>query len=349
VIVVDVRTLPTISVLGNGTMYVLVGPRFNTTDGVETPLLSSGLISSTTVGQVYVDGGATARDAHNGDVSPLLVLTVGDPRPGVTPPTVSGHAITLDTSRPTAASAPVIINYTLPANSVPEVYVDFFATRQLSVVCQPGFVSCADPSPSAPSGALLCQLPSACSLGVPLAQNLTAALPGALTVPAPALPTITLLGPARTVSNAGSAYVACPANTPLDSNVTCDHGATASDPIDGDLTNLIEACGSGSPGVVGSSTALQARFAAVGISACHLPPGTPGIYNVTFSVTNSRGLTASVIRTVVIQGACIGPTMSVDCNLNACLTSELKKQRRTCIPGLATPATPRRHQEGTKC
>lgn len=38
--------------------------------------------------------------------------------------------------------------------------------------------------------------------------------------------------------------------------------------------------------------------------ACGVPAGQPGEYNITFSITNSAGLTASVVRKLVVKAAC---------------------------------------------
>jgi len=38
--------------------------------------------------------------------------------------------------------------------------------------------------------------------------------------------------------------------------------------------------------------------------ACNVSADTPGDYNLTFSVTNSAGLTASIVRKLTIKAVC---------------------------------------------
>ncbi len=77
-------------------------------------------------------------------------------------------------------------------------------------------------------------------------------------------PSITLLGDATTTVELGSAFT--------------DPGATASDAIDGDITNTIHVTGSVDTGVVSTTTLV-------------------------YSVTNSRGTSASTTRTVIVACA----------------------------------------------
>eukprot|EP00798_Chlamydomonas_sp_ICE-L_P025916 gene25916-11592_t len=84
----------------------------------------------------------------------------------------------------------------------------------------------------------------------------------------------------------------------------CDRGATAQDELDGDLTNYAKACVDGSV----DKEAVRLRdvsYLSVGLSMCGIDTRQPGTYHVIFSVSNSRGVSASrVVRNVVVGSAC---------------------------------------------
>ena len=101
-------------------------------------------------------------------------------------------------------------------------------------------------------------------------------------------PLISLIGNAMLVVE-DQGYRAC---TPeLEVSAICDHGATAHDDVDGDLTPYVQACG--------------LNFEKHGISGCTIyGESYPGTYEVTFSVVDSAGHEASVARLVTLLAKC---------------------------------------------
>ena len=63
-------------------------------------------------------------------------------------------------------------------------------------------------------------------------------------------------------------------------------------------------------------------FSVGGLLPCNLDTGKPGRYNVTFSVTNDAGLTASADRTVIVIPVC-QPGERVCSDLLTCSTDRL--------------------------
>ena len=77
----------------------------------------------------------------------------------------------------------------------------------------------------------------------------------------------------------------------LEVTADCDHGATAHDDVDGDLTPYVKACG--------------LNFEKYGISGCTIyGERYPGTYKITFSVMDSAGHEASVTRFVKVLAKC---------------------------------------------
>jgi hypothetical protein len=97
-----------------------------------------------------------------------------------------------------------------------------------------------------------------------------------------------LWGPPQVSVQQYSAYTACDATTPL--SVLCDRGASASDPVDGDLAPYLLAC--------------RFQFGSVGLAGCTLDTTAPGVYTIQFAAENSAGLVATAVRNVTVLITC---------------------------------------------
>lgn len=129
-------------------------------------------------------------------------------------------------------------------------------------------------------------------------------------------PTITLIGPATITFEQDSidSYLKCASSAALDA--ICERGITASDPEDGDIALKVLACGN--------------KYAKVGLLGCNVNVTVPGTYDVTYSVTDSRGSPApSVVRTVVITPAC--PDGEFKCDDGSCSQGESRYKRRQTL------------------
>lgn len=101
-------------------------------------------------------------------------------------------------------------------------------------------------------------------------------------------PSIQLVG-SEVVEITGGGYAKCFEGLPV--LALCDGGAVAHDSIDGDLTPYVKACGR--------------NFRKEGLAGCAISGADyPGSFEVTFSVTDSNGRTATVIRTVKVLVEC---------------------------------------------
>ena len=199
------------------------------------------ITTSHQLGTPYVDAGASALDFIDGDVSALV--------------SASGLKIVATAalgSEPTPPGAPLFIQYNV---------VDFAgnaavtANRRVELVCGTLGALCEDTDNP---GAYYCDPLDTC-LGIPRA---------AAFVPIPDAAEITLLGPEVVYVEQGTPYTACAAQAPTDA--VCDRGATAVDPVDGDVSAEVDAC------------KLYATFADFGIQACGIDTAVPGQYTVTF-------------------------------------------------------------------
>ncbi|KAK3275937.1 hypothetical protein CYMTET_15963 [Cymbomonas tetramitiformis] len=116
----------------------------------------------------------------------------------------------------------------------------------------------------------------------------------------------------------GGVYTACGPSSPFDA--ICDKGATATDPQDGDLVSYVTAC---SPD--GESNKFEKR----GLAGCEVDTGVPGVYNLTFAVVNSAGLSASVTRRLIVQALCaVGERLcsnGLDCSQGGICLGDLTK------------------------
>ena len=110
---------------------------------------------------------------------------------------------------------------------------------------------------------------------------------------AAAPPTLTLRGPTHVTVEAHAGYTRCGAAAPM--TEVCDHGATAADVADGDLTIRVAAC---------ATTAAPHPFSMVGVAGCVVDTAVPGVYPVTFSVANSAGAVAEATRFVTVKRRC---------------------------------------------
>ena len=83
-------------------------------------------------------------------------------------------------------------------------------------------------------------------------------------------------------------------------------GASAIDPVDGDVTSRVDACAAGF------------RFARYGLQGCKFDTSKPGTFTVTFAVRDSASSAplATVSRTVVVLPKCYGGEFA--CDDNAC-------------------------------
>ncbi|KAK3273248.1 hypothetical protein CYMTET_18494, partial [Cymbomonas tetramitiformis] len=112
-------------------------------------------------------------------------------------------------------------------------------------------------------------------------------------------PLLRLIGPQLVEIAQGDPYLACLADAPLD--MVCDRGAEAEDGTDGVLTSYIRACAPAGDAKAGTTS----NFAAAGLAACQLDTSAGGReVNISFTVQNSAGAQATVVRTVVITPHC---------------------------------------------
>ncbi|KAK3252906.1 hypothetical protein CYMTET_37812 [Cymbomonas tetramitiformis] len=131
------------------------------------------------------------------------------------------------------------------------------------------------------------------------------------TAPVPEPPALQRFGPRTiSISEGDALYTVCPADGEEIGQI-CDPGVSAIDALDGDISAHTLAC---------SPDGLTIRLAVRGVSGCGVDTSVPGLYPVTFSVTNSAGLTASDFRNVTVTPGCstgetlcrLGHTCSID-------------------------------------
>lgn len=162
------------------------------------------------------------------------------------------------------------------------------AGRTISIICKSDEILCTANDgpwlPEYPSNELLhCSRDSFC---------------GPATHPVPALPqvSISLVGEALLILPVNAVYAKCPYPRPLDS--VCDLGATAYDPIEGDLSRLIKVC---SPPASSSMDTIDASsFDQFGVRYCAIDTQSPGVKNVTFWVADSVGNVATTSRMIMV-------------------------------------------------
>ncbi|KAG2430825.1 hypothetical protein HXX76_009800 [Chlamydomonas incerta] len=79
----------------------------------------------------------------------------------------------------------------------------------------------------------------------------------------------------------------------------CDAGATAWDARDGRLDALVRVCGSAPLRPPAGATPVPFLI------ACGISTATPGAYNITYTVTNLRGVNGSTWRQLTVRAACL--------------------------------------------
>lgn len=121
---------------------------------------------------------------------------------------------------------------------------------------------------------------------------------GPVTRPAPgtAAPSISLVGEPLLILPVNAIYANCPYPRPLDS--VCDLGATAADPVEGDLSRLVKVCSE--PGSSPMDVIDASSFEHFGVRYCNIDTRSPGVKNVTFWVADSVGSVASVSRVIMV-------------------------------------------------
>eukprot|EP00873_Tetraselmis_striata_P037232 jgi/Tetstr1/457496/TSEL_044078.t1 len=220
----------------------------------------------------WADPGASAWDAQDGDLSDAITVQISSS----------------DLSRPTLDSEPVVFAYSV-ADADGNVVL---ARRLLHLLCAPGERLCESEDRS--------RRPLCSSEGVCLGAQFDAGFDDTLSAPAGPRepPSIELLGPAVLHLPRYSNYDICSPDTPW--GRVCERGATAHDPLQGDLTADVVACPSGAP------AGLVLPFAQYGLSTCGLDTSVPGKYVLEFSVLNDEGLGARISREVWVDDICPG-------------------------------------------
>eukprot|EP00775_Hariotina_reticulata_P011535 gene11535-11678_t len=95
--------------------------------------------------------------------------------------------------------------------------------------------------------------------------------------------------------NAGDVYDRCASDASI--SAVCERGVAAIDAKDGNMERQVLVCGS-------RWWAAVHQRAVPLLLACNITADTPGDYNLTFSVTNSAGLTSRVVRRLIIKAIC---------------------------------------------
>ncbi|KAK3287307.1 hypothetical protein CYMTET_5175 [Cymbomonas tetramitiformis] len=261
------------------------------------------------VDEVWEDAGVLATDDVDGDLSA----------------TVSSYgAGAVDTSEPTPADRPFVVTYTCQDAAGNAVEV-----RRWVTVVNPCAGAGEDGAEkqvcsTATDGSVTCSVGSLCTnLAIETEEE-----PAAPAEP----PALQLVGPGAVAMAQGEVYAACPTEgRRLD--LVCDQGATAIDPLDGDLTARVLAC---------SPDGASARFVNVGVSVCGIDTHNPGMYNLTFSVSNSLGLTSTATRYVTVTAACpVGEvlcTNGIDCSTGGVCLGDLSENTEVMVEVDAPPS-----------
>ncbi len=199
----------------------------------------------------------------------------------------------LDTRVPRALDAPYLITY-LAADSAGNRQLAF---RRVLVACPAGERRC-EPSETA-DGVAACSEEGICgvaqvpttttskttstrSSGSSRSSSTASSSSSSFNTP----PVLTLQGEPLVAFTAGpdAAYLPCTPRSAITD--LCDPGALAQDAEDGAITPLVRACGAVFAGAGG------------GLSACGVKPRVAGEYPITFTVVDTGGLAATVVRLV---------------------------------------------------
>lgn len=97
-------------------------------------------------------------------------------------------------------------------------------------------------------------------------------------------------GPSLVEITQGQVYAKCGADAHV--SQVCDRGATATDLEDGELTELVLAC---------SPDGVRFKFSKQGVQCCGFNTTKPGVYNITFMVTDSSGANSTVDRQLKVR------------------------------------------------
>jgi hypothetical protein len=96
---------------------------------------------------------------------------------------------------------------------------------------------------------------------------------------------------------------ACAADAPA--AVICERGVRANDTEDGALTDTVKVrCERVGSTATQSAAAGGYLFSEVGLSGCGLDTTFPGVWRLTFSVTDSAGQLVTAIRTLAVPPSC---------------------------------------------
>ncbi len=181
------------------------------------------------------------------------------------------------------------------------------AKRLIRIVCPTVNGYCIAPG----SGQASCLSDGVCGVFLPslssqIGAGATNATPPTILLNGSPMMTMTQSTAGTTTASAG--YDTC---SPTQSvQAVCDRGATATDAVDGVITNAIRVCGF--PTTRDPTIKNPKPLPTVAV-ACKINTFVPGYYNITYSVTNSAGLTASVNRTLFVQSVCpSGQTLCSD-------------------------------------
>ncbi|KAK3254009.1 hypothetical protein CYMTET_36763 [Cymbomonas tetramitiformis] len=149
-------------------------------------------------------------------------------------------------------------------------------------------------------------------------------------------PEVHLVGVANVSVQQHGAYARCGEGTLV--TEVCDPGATAQDAEDGVLDARVLAC---------SPDNASFPFVEVGIQPCEVDTAVAGRYEVVFSVTDSSGASAAVVRTVIVEPSCpIGETLcetQTDCSVDGLCVEDLdtrpEEESKPSPPELALVVT----------
>ncbi|KAK3235197.1 hypothetical protein CYMTET_54586, partial [Cymbomonas tetramitiformis] len=264
-----------------------VSPSLTLDTGEGTPVTLSGvrvIVHCLYVNAPWIEPGYSASDNVDGDVT-AQVTKYGT------------HAL-WDTSVATPADDPFIIEYDVTDTAGNRAGVE---RRRVYVI-----------DPCEAEGEVVCSFVTGeCSVNQ-ICVNSTQAVDATSSSP----PELALVGPELITVNEGDYYGPCGLSYPA--GAVCDHGATATDSLDGDLADHITAC----------ETETETNlFKVRGLSGCPLDTRTPGLYNITFAAANSAGLRAAAVRQLLVMINCVSYehrcSSLLECSVNGLCQSDL--------------------------
>ncbi|KAK3275279.1 hypothetical protein CYMTET_16578 [Cymbomonas tetramitiformis] len=265
------------------------------------PLMFNGdriLLHCLYVNAWWIEPGFSASDNVDGDVT-TQVTTYGT------------HAL-VDTSVATPEDDPYVIEYD----------VKDAAGNRAGVVRRRIYVI----DPCAADGEVVCSAATGeCSVNQLCASGADAVDPRSSEPPE-----LALVGPELITVNLGDYYVPCGKYYPA--GAVCDSGATATDSLDGDLTERVTVC---------ETETETNRYSVRGLNGCLLDTQTPGLYNLTFAVTNSAGLRTVAVRQVLVMISCISYerrcSSLLACSVNGVCQEDLQGGGESAVPAENIP------------